>query len=440
MLEEVQGCEGRITPGTDGTHTQADDLTYVIETSYTDEGGLTDRQSATLQPRRKEAEHHDGTSGTRNVLNSSGPSLGLVGGISTNDWVKVEPVNLAGVPTMSFRVASAANGGTLEIRQDAPDGPLLGSVAVPVTGGGQNWTEVTAAVTDPGGAHALFLVAKNPGVTGDLFNLDWVEFGAPVSIANLSLPAPINAGDRAHATVDLINQSNRTVRATVGLTVPAGWTMRTVDVVVEPGRTTAVRIPFTSPEPGAVTGPLIEGRLTAYANTRQGARISGTPAATTYLMPSTQRTVFALDAGSPTSPLQSRYQRLDPTVRYSEETGFGWVNTTGLEFRDRGAPDGLRGDMVTSQGPATLRLRIPAGSHTVSLLRGDAQFAAQPVVVTVDGQRVVNGGVQLATNRWGWDQFTVDGGASGRTVDVTFSIDIAQYWRVNAIMVEKVAT
>jgi hypothetical protein len=74
------------------------------------------------------------------------------------------------------------------------------------------------------------------------------------------------------------------------------------------------------------------------------------------------------------------------------------------------------------------------------VLRGDAQFAAQPLVVTVDGQRVVNGGVQLATNRWGWDQFTVDGGTSGRTVDVTFSIDIAQYWRVNAIMVEKVAT
>jgi hypothetical protein len=341
---------------------------------------------------------------------------------------------------MSFRVASLANGGTLEIHQDAPDGPLLGSVAVPVTGGGQTWTEVTAAVTDPGGAHELFLVAKNPAATGDLFNLDWLEFGSPVSVANLTVPAPINAGDRAHATVDVINKSARTVRATVGLTVPAGWTMRTVDVVVDPGRTTAVRIPFTSPEPGAVTGPLIEGRVSAYATTRQGARISGTPGATTYLMPSTQRTVFALDAGSPTSPLQPRYQRLDPTVQYAETTGFGWVNTTGLEFRDRGAPDGLLGDMVTSQGPATLRLRIPAGSHTVSVLRGDAQFAAQPLVVTVDGQRVVDGGVQLATNRWGWDQFTVDGGTSGRTVDVTFSIDIAQYWRVNAIMVEKVAT
>jgi cytochrome c len=74
--------------------------------------------------------------------------------------------------------------------------------------------------------------------------------------------------------------------------------------------------------------------------------------------------------------------------------------------------------------------------HTVSLLRGDSQFAAQPLVVTVDGQRVVNGGVPVATSRWGWDQFTVDGGASGRTVDVTFSTDVAQYWRVNAVVVE----
>ena len=47
-----------------------------------------------------------------------------------------------------------------------------------MTGGGQVWTEVTAPVTDPGVTHELFLVAK--GGTGDLFNLDWFEFGTEV--------------------------------------------------------------------------------------------------------------------------------------------------------------------------------------------------------------------------------------------------------------------
>lgn len=55
-------------------------------------------------------------------------------------------------------------------------GPVLGSVAVPVTGGGQDWPLVTAPVTDPGVTHEPFLVAR--GGSGDLFNLDWFEFGS----------------------------------------------------------------------------------------------------------------------------------------------------------------------------------------------------------------------------------------------------------------------
>jgi hypothetical protein len=41
----------------------------------------------------------------------------------------------------------------------------------------------------------------------------------------------------------------------------------------------------------------------------------------------------------------------------------------------------------------------------------------------------------LAATEWGWDQFTVDGGATGRTVDVTFTGDAAKFWRFNAIVV-----
>jgi hypothetical protein len=144
---------------------------------------------------------------------------------------------------------------------------------------------------------------------------------------------------------------------------------------------------------------------------------------------------YALDAGTADSPLLPGYQRLEPSTAYSEETGFGWSAATGLEARDRGSPDALRRDMVTARQPATLRLRVPAGQHTVSLLRGDAQYAAQPLVVTADGQRVVDGGVQLAAGQWGWNQFTVDGGAEGRAVELTFSIDSTEYWRINALIV-----
>ena len=177
-VSDTRGCAGELVPSIVDGHTAADDLTYVLAASYTDTGRprLTDRDRVTLQPRRKEAEHYDRASGVRVVRNTTGG--GLLSGISNGDWASVTPVNLRNVGSLKFRVASSANGGTIEVRFGAPDGPLLGSVAVPVTGGGQTWTEVTTPVVDPGSTHELFLVARNPGATGDLFNVDWFEFGS----------------------------------------------------------------------------------------------------------------------------------------------------------------------------------------------------------------------------------------------------------------------
>ncbi len=177
-VSQNRGCAGELTPTIVAGHAVADNLTYVLDASYTDGGdpALTAADRVTLQPRHKEAEHYSQQSGTRVLNNSEGNGAGLVGGISNGDWLSFTPVNLKDISSIDFRVASSANGGTIEVHQGSPDGPVLGSVAVPVTGGGQNWTIVTAPVTDPGVTHELFLVAK--GGTGDLFNLDWFEFGA----------------------------------------------------------------------------------------------------------------------------------------------------------------------------------------------------------------------------------------------------------------------
>ncbi|HWM04376.1 MAG TPA: ThuA domain-containing protein, partial [Actinophytocola sp.] len=441
-LEQYHGCTGAIETIIDDGHTPNDNIFYIVDSKYTDRGGngvarLTGGDSAILQPRHKEADHFTDSAGVELAANDEGGGAALVGKISHGDWVSYEPVNLAGVRAIRFRVASAGAGGTIEIRQGAPDGPVLGSVEVPVTGGWQEWTEVTADVTDPGVSHELFLVATNPSATGDLFNLDWLEFAAPVELAGLTVPTPLAAGTDATAAVGLTNRGAEPVSASVELDVPAGWTTEPMTVEVPAGQTVQAQVPLTAPVTGVVPGPLPMVDIAAHATAADGTAISGHPRAHTYLTPADA--VVALDAGSAESPLQDGHQRLDPALAYSEETGFGWSANAGLQQRDRGAPDALRRDMVTSQEPATLRLRIPAGAHTVSLLRGDAQYAAQPLVVTVDGERVVDGGVDLAANRWGWDQFTVDGGTEGRTVDVSFDIDIVQYWRVNAIYVAKAA-
>src|SRR5690606_14925823 len=82
--------------------------------------------------------------------------------------------------TIDFRVASDGYGGAIEARADSPEGELVGTVDVPVTGGWQEWTDVTMEVTDPGGSMELYLVftGDDPSVTDSLFNLNYVHVDA----------------------------------------------------------------------------------------------------------------------------------------------------------------------------------------------------------------------------------------------------------------------
>ncbi len=440
-LEQYRGCGGTIQTIVDSGHTSNDEIFYVVDSKYTDRGAngvakLTSGDSAVLQPRHKEVDHYTRQSGTNLFDTQDGTGGKLVGNISHGDWVSYEPVNLAGVDALRLRVASAGPGGFIDVRQGSPTGPLLGSVAVPVTGGPRNWTTVTADITDPGGSYELFLVARNPSSTADLFNVDWMEFAPLVEAATLSLPIPLPVGQPSTATVAVTNRTAAPVNATVGLKVPAGWTTSPVTAPVGAGATANVAVPVTPPSQPLGAGRLSEVDISAQVSV-PGQLAGGIPHARTYLAPAGQDSVYALDAGSATSPLVPGYRGLDPATMYSPGTGFGWLANAGLQFGDRGAPDALRRDMVTSRQPATLRLWVPPGRHSVSLLRGDSQSDARPLIVTANGQRVVNGGMPLAAGQWGWEQFTVDGRAGGQVVDLQFSGQAAEFWRLNALVVRR---
>jgi len=109
-------------------------------------------------------EVEDCSAGGRNLAN-----------LENGDSIKVESVDFAG-GTRSFEasVASAGEGGQIELRLDSPSGTLLGTCSVPTTGGWQNWQEVSCEVTDVTGQHDLFLVFTGGG--GSLFNLDYWRF------------------------------------------------------------------------------------------------------------------------------------------------------------------------------------------------------------------------------------------------------------------------
>lgn len=93
------------------------------------------------------------------------------------DYIKVAGVDFGapGAKSMFARVASGANGATMEIHLDSDSGPLIGTVAVPNTGGWQDWRTVSTPINGAVGRHDVFFVFKGP--RGEpLVNFDYWRF------------------------------------------------------------------------------------------------------------------------------------------------------------------------------------------------------------------------------------------------------------------------
>jgi hypothetical protein len=85
-----------------------------------------------------------------------------IGWIEHGDWVRYDGVDFGeGTEQIEIRAASATSGGIIEIRLDAPDGELLGTCAVPNTGGWQSWKVVHARRSSrSAGSRRICLVFK----------------------------------------------------------------------------------------------------------------------------------------------------------------------------------------------------------------------------------------------------------------------------------------
>jgi hypothetical protein len=96
--------------------------------------------------------------------------------ISNGDYIKVKGVDF-GTGALSFdaRVASAASGGNIELHIDSQTGTLLGTCAVPGTGGAQTWMTKSCAVSGATGVHDLYLRFTG-GSGASLFNFNWWKF------------------------------------------------------------------------------------------------------------------------------------------------------------------------------------------------------------------------------------------------------------------------
>jgi len=134
--------------------------------------------AATNVPGKIEAEAYAAMAGVQLETCSEGTQN--VGWIETGDWMAYAvTVPSAGSYTLQYRVASPNSNAVISADYNA-GANQLGTVAVPNTGGWQNWQTVSQTVTLPAGTYNLGVFAQVGG-----FNLNWINV-----VSNTSTSGP----------------------------------------------------------------------------------------------------------------------------------------------------------------------------------------------------------------------------------------------------------
>jgi hypothetical protein len=154
----------------------AGDGEYLLNVAWLRAGGRADRIAATS---------YAGRQGKGNAPCDEGGDC--IGWIESGDWTRYDRVDFGErSDEMELRVASASEGGTIEIRLDSPTGERLGACDVPNSGGWQSWTSVKARIKPVSGIRTLCLVylARNAvgrarlwyAQVGDSATTVWAQF------------------------------------------------------------------------------------------------------------------------------------------------------------------------------------------------------------------------------------------------------------------------
>ena len=132
---------------------------------------------------RIEAENFAAQSGTSTETCTDTGGGQDVGNISNGDWLRFDNLSPGTGSSIRFRVARPAGrpDGRIEVRLGSSTGTVIGSIAVPETGGWQTWETIEATLAPVSGMNSLFLkFVENGTSTGNsMFNLNWFSVILP---------------------------------------------------------------------------------------------------------------------------------------------------------------------------------------------------------------------------------------------------------------------
>ncbi len=110
-----------------------------------------------------------------------------VGPVQNGSYAAFNNIVLNGVNTFVARVAGSGAGGGILVYLDNTNGTLIGTCAVPATGGWQTWTNAYCSVNGASGTHNVYLVFSGGG--GNLFSLEFFGlFSAPPTLSHQLVP------------------------------------------------------------------------------------------------------------------------------------------------------------------------------------------------------------------------------------------------------------
>lgn len=174
------GCTGSFTAETHGDG--PDNVFYVLAASYEDDGAgigapLRGTDGIVLNLKRKQAQHAVElidlqTEGTGDFL-GGGLNVGFA---NPNSAMKFESMNFEGIDFVTIRYATNNIAADIEVRADAPNGPLLATIGTQFTGGWQTYDYFTGALENPGGTRDVYLVFKHNAGGSGLGNINWIDF------------------------------------------------------------------------------------------------------------------------------------------------------------------------------------------------------------------------------------------------------------------------